>query len=1177
MPAKSPKPLKLINPSEENTVRLQYAQRLNLTLYDPRELKYPEGSQWVVHVEGHYLKKTLRNDTHGDDGTTTKITIDQDKTRSCWQELSHTFLGNIYIALKLPDQDKLVRFSCVVVFLDCRNSNRQNIVTVIDPISTTEVRQLVKVEPRQVLEVVVTDQDAFERLAWRAYPLPLRLGDAYLMEQFHYEFLPIGELTGSVSYHGDKPYYCERRVYTGDDEIVPLGEHHFFFGFQNLDPAAVQRLPNGCHLACAITMVGKGTARKGRVKDQRLVVGLTLRKAIRRREAALLRAPKAEVPTFKPRERLEDSVERRLVNPRKTEQIYLAGDGDCFTIDIATPSVYYPKASDKVKAYWRFRVESAHRSNKHVHCIEVEAHSGKWINDYHYQRFTISLNRSPQVEGERMLGKVVLFCKDLDGTITDPNITLYILLNRNRVERDTNPKISSSFQQMRIGSEVYNISNRSAVSSSENPVESTYCRGTQTKQKKRNKRSNLALKNEHQLEYWEVEIEDKGNDLTAGEKIEYLSNVTFASDFDYSEDPDSEYYSMGAFMEHRAMCNRLGRRNKEVIDAEFAVIEEESKKKRSSGNGGLCENNSSGKSDSGDGISESPNGSTESRRQNERRTGISIPDAKPPCELYWPQNRQFITLERGRPFVVYLLLPKGEFKSSALRKQWTPNIVNTKEKDGFRLWMESTQVKESEDGGLKGFPYQEIRILPLSPRGAEPGRYRIGSLKLDDGDGNIKMITFDLDVKGGDREDLRYWKNYYSTLIRSRCINFGKTAKIRPSSVENRTTLIDPIGTTTDIPVNDWHELEIILTKPHTFSDSGVWMIHAHMLKGEIVCLDASEHYLFSGEKIHRYLYRIDRKDDLLFGEIKISWDGEDTNTRICPYYDEVAADNRDGQIVPKTSSVRVVGDVKDDTKVRFEDWNDGEHITIFPTDRVYIQVPETTPHLAASHRLAAKWARWHVELEEVIIENEVWAKLPEGLRDEVDPLAPYYDYVGLFSSGDTPWQAKEFVLRPLIETQPYIYEIIDTLREHYGPQRGYPMAVATFEHKIGNEFTIRRTVHIDVGDPEFGANDTACTVLDNPADNKKFTVDNEATVSIRLPYKWRKWNSQKMEHVRWRCCEIPNWLVRLDYEDDHENDREVYNFRTELSPGTYKSTGKLCFDCGDGYLQKKLLLVCIR
>jgi len=547
-------------------------------------------------------------------------------------------------------------------------------------------------------------------------------------------------------------------------------------------------------------------------------------------------------------------------------------------------------------------------------------------------------------------------------------------------------------------------------------------------------------------------------------------------------------------------------------------------------------------------------------KASEKSSGMLTIATKKEMRLYWPRSNQDVELRRGEPLFIYMPLPKGEFRSEKLRKQWTVNVVDMNSHAGLKLWIQSNKLIEPKDAGIV---HQEIEIRPLTPRSIEAGKHLVGAVRLRCDD-ETRMLNVYLRVGEDDpRETLSWHLDYYRCVRKAKHIKTGMVFEQHHSQVDNRTTLVDPVGEKIDIPVKDVHDVEIILGRPYKGDDRDGWELHPRVLGGgDLKVLDYSTYSTWRDDKIHRALFRLIRGEGSFWGEIKLTWNGEDTDTQICFYgardTDKPPVVGVGQQVKTDPGRVQISGNPGDRNKIRIEDWRNGQHAVIFPYEYVHIAVPVRADFLDAKYKSLAKQSRWAVEFVEVSLEEEVWQLLPPEVRSKVDRIIPYYEDHGVFHPGAEPWDEREFILPPLDTTQPFIYDIQDAMETIYGVQPSYPLADLKFSYEVDGRFTITQELHLHLGSYRAMSEEAGCPktiVCDNPHNQSNIRLHDGEGLSIRLPYVYRtcRRTGERAGRVHWSCDSAPIWLVRWDSVDDKDREREVFNFRCDVPP--YVST----------------------
>lgn len=1197
MSARQPQSYNVKFPRGDHAARLGPGQELRLHLYAPEECGFPSGCDWVVKTNSHFLELQETETVERKDGPITVFTFSQKDVPRRWQALSHVFLGNIHILMKQSTVGRtddvapcVDYYATVQVFFDCVKDHKKDIVTVIAPTEHEDFRQSIRLEPRQTLEVVVADLPHQSPMEWRAYVMPDEQSAQLMLSQSHVEFLPKGEGVGT--HKSDSLYYIERRILPHGDGCSPcFGEQHFFFQFEDLASDYVEQLENGIHPACRVIILGKGE--DGYCVDRRLNVKLALRGCVRRREAQYAASSHGKVETVPdPLERIMDVDRRILVNPGKTEQVSIFGSGDTFSIDIIQPSQYFLMGDLFDSASWRAVVKPATRCDRRSHLVKVaQTGAARWIGGKRFQRFQIRLDEPSEAYKELMMGKLILSCPELESHVPSTELTIHILLCKDAKQRPVYDR------QYQVDGENYTVKSwndgngASAWKGSENSgVNNIYNRSNShqhhngsSKNSRKKSRRKYWKNNPHNLEYYEVSIDDVSidNDLATGEVVELMSGQKLSSpssslpSLPLSPMIGPRYYDPDAYLDkHEGPLSNM-------IDTATT------KKKRIGNKGGVSGSSNSGLSESAQSLLPSVRNGTESTNlrneaaavlaeARERNKNMLTPDAEGACRLSHPQHRQTVRLRRGQSLIIKVMLPKGEFRNGQLRQQWTVNTIDMMADEKYKVWINSSRLVETQEE--THLAYQKIEVFPLTPRDAEEGVHRIGAIRLQCGP-VTKMINIDLEITPGDRrESLRNWLDYWRSLKNAKNINVGSPFEVSTSKVGNRTTLIDPVGETIDIPVRQSHEIEIILTD---FS-RGEWDIQPRLIGGgKWETLDYSVYRLWSGERVCRGLFRVTRHiaDDPLFGEIKIFLNGEDTNTRIRPHSTRGRQKNPLLEHPEQRDMVRVSGDPDKPQKIHVSNWRNRQHVVVFPTDYLHVEVPHLRDVLDDRYGSEELMGQWKVDICETSLTSDVWGSLPPDIQGDVDKIAPYYAHHGILHPGPAPWEYNEFVLPPLDMSQPLIDEILKALRKERGVRVSYPIAELRFSREIAERFTMEQTLYINLGDPLFAqnGNGTNCICLDDPPDHSKVSLHNERLLTVRLPIKSEPSSRDDQgEPLLWSLEELPTWLVRLDYA--LEAGYEIFNFFTELTPveleAREKVTGILRFVCGDNYLEKKITLI---
>lgn len=1053
--AKRYKPARVRRPSVEHTVRLKAGQSLRLTL--PEITNYGQcfaDHDYHVDITGSFLALTEEAD-FGDDK---RLIIDQVNVKPSWEKLSNLLLGNVRVYGKPKGGRTKKHILNVYVMLVCDNPAKQNIVTVVDSFSRSASldQQLVNLEPDQILEVVVPDVDGAE-LMWRSYSFPVHNRSLNLTQSYH-EYIPRGDNSGCGS-ADDCCLYCERRVYPHGFDSTPIfNEHHFFFSFKDICQESLGKLTQGVHPACRIAFIGKNSS--GYVCDKKINVNISVKceKKKKRKQQSIKQKLKSaaalqgHLDTCSPLARVMLYEDRKLINPNKTEQVFLYGQGDEFTVEIAQPSAYFPQAVNATNAVWQCNVKGVHFNDKTSHFISVSQMHEKWFRHVKIQRFKISLPSAPSnVISECVLGKLVLSCNEIGNIVADHERVLNVLLRRSELHnKQKNGRLA-------LGSYGGNSNNG-------------YKQNYNGNGNKQHYKKNRYSKYRNAVDYSDIQLTDviishNEDVLLSGEDTAYLSFEDNRLRGDYLKQ-DCYDYNDNYFLRNVSPKPKINADSFVEVN-NIWLPESEAKKKRSlaqSASGRSQNETLFGKHANNGKASEKASHQNNQKKDEKSGRSILIFDEQPPTEVINPKHKQAITTSRGKPIIFHLLLPKGNYPNSEIRRQWTVNPINIMAREGCILYVDSVDVCVSSSG----VPFQKVCVKPILSREVGVGLHRVGAIRFECA-GDVKIVDIDVEVNDGEkRESLQYWREYWQCLRSSRPITFGKAFSKTTSLEKNRTTLIDPLGKQVDVRVNDEHELEIILTYPLLGNASTPvnWQFEASMLSGECEQLDSATHTLWDGDKVFRSLFKLRSTERLMHGELRILCNGEDQGTRIILFGGQTGQRKEKKSV--QTKSKLSMSIMQDKKSIRIEKWSHGDSVVIFPEEKIYIDVPQVEDFLSSNFQHTKGLSNWRVDFEEISLEDEVWKLLSDDVKSEIDRQAPFFtEDVGFLYPGKEPWAAQEYLLKPIIKSQPNIYYILDALRHVHDRQETYPLAIIHFSYDVGNQFTVTRSINIRLGDPE--------------------------------------------------------------------------------------------------------------
>ena len=836
----------------------------------------------------------------------------------------------------------------------------------------------------------------------------------------------------------------------------------------------------------------------------------------------------------------------------------------------------------------------------------------KWANGFRFQRWRVQLQDSANLDPETIIGKLVLTCEEIRHKVKYTNREINVIY-----QRKSDVVLNTSLRHVHCGDSTYKVSSTrssnghlatASVWSEDEGCKSkfpswsnqrdhylsprSYSSGAPSIDRvhensngdDRKKKKNKKNKNSDWLVYWQVDVSDAGDNLIKGESVECMQLAPINS-------------KNRALVESPALPNSrlpiigqtLPSYNSNIIDIDY---ESEScgtddsqagvpKKKSQTrpqeklldgsgfGKSGLNGSESNWRQSKSNFVEAS--GSVEAE-EDARKKNTFVVAAKAPEHFFWPKSRHTITLDRGQALFIHTLLPKGNFKSENLRKQWTVNVISRMAKDGWQLWINSNKIVETETG----WPHQEIKILPLtSSMVVEDGLYRIGAIRLQC-DNEVKIIEVDLRI-GADapREELRWHGDYLRSLRNARTISSGMKFRSTYSQVKNRTTLYNPIGRVIDVAVYNSHDIEILLDDPCREAKSAGWDVHCRVLGGgEIEVLDHSVYPLLEEVLVERVLLRVTRTAKDFFGEITISFDGEDTKTRICPFAPYTADEQPDSEVgqQPRVNygDVNLIGSITDKQKMKVANWANNQRLTIYPTEQIYIAVPNCAEFLDSQYKDVGTHSRWSVDLYEVPLDDATLMLLDEPLRQAIDADTPFYGNHGLFHPGIEPWVGREFVLPPLNTVQPFIEEILDALHQSGQGEQMFPLGSLTFSYEVNRKFVVSQTLYLDIAKHRFLTPRELANakVLDNPADQSHWVVNNKQTVVVKLPFKWLGQTCmQNLKH--WGCTSHPAWMSFMEQTEDLSRQEDQFYFVAHIPVEEDAVEGEFRFECGEGYLKR--------
>lgn len=1173
---KNHKPVNICCPSSEHVARVRYGQKLRLLLPPPEKVGLPAGGEWQLELTGHFLSieedgsatcNSKYSKRRNDKTVYREVVINCEHIEEKWSMFSNVFLGNVFISLNVPNVEGnqyIPNTSVIFVYLDCLDQSRKNVVTVIDPdYNKFHAVQSIVMEPSQILHIVTLDQPEQVR-RWNSYCFPVDGNLQTNLIQKHEQYIApddqcYGYLDKTSSFHSSRLVTS-----TSGNVNCNFGERHLFFQFQRPPSELLTVFKYGVGPAAKIALLGKLNKTingASNVVERRLDVNLKVRGCVVNREEQQTTAPVAKENPPNPFDRrLQNGM---LTNPNVSDRMTLTHPLDSFIVEIVNPIDFLEQSTGLI-ADWDLFVESVHVKNKYSSFIQVKQLSNIWAGQVRRQRWKISLDTNNVLPNEVILGKLIISCDKLKDLTGCNNRTINVLY-----------RFKSSTRTVKVDDDTYKVTTPPAISSSKYSDTSKANKASKIYKN----HSGNKNKNDSYISYFDITIRDLGDNLIAGETYYQHAAKSLAYDVQPPwQDQDDEY---SVNQEFNSILHNEGHPDFKKKSPSTASTLRGSVK-------GLS-NKRERKPNKGKNSIRSWNqqrlvgrGVHDQIKESDVKNNTLTVDSSPPNVLFFPQTHQTVTLQRGQPLIINELLPL-QSKGAAIdvRVPCAVNIVNNLLSEGFTLWIEKSTIQKMDNG----VPYQEIVILPLTPKGnLKADVYRLGAIRLQIGD-QVKHITVDLDVGYDDeREPARWWLDYLKSLRKTKPVETGLAYDHYCCETLNRTTLIDPVGKTIDIPVYDTHEIEIVLNEPYYQQDNvdAEWEVIPHISDcGVIDVLDYSKYRLWNSNKIARVLLKVSRKSEHLFGEIKINWDGEDTHTRIRPYGVESPLQNSElvsNHITKDRGKAQVIIDPVKDNHVLIEDWQNEQSLTISPDNWTHIAVPTFADYLQPQFQSAASRSHWTISLDEVALDKELWDNLNIDIRSEIDRLVPYYGNAYCFHPSDVPWDTKHLILPPISKNQPYIYDILEALRKNR-PSTAYPLAVLMFSYEVDNRFCLTQKLNLKLEDPTFIASEIIQSKspfnMHNPKDGTTIVLRKDEYLSIK--FDWTGGVNAIMfdrGSAGWTCTHSPYNLLRVNYLDNEIQQQEEFNFKAVLFDGDICNRGLLKFSSGP--LQRSIKIVTV-
>ena len=1168
-------PWNVNNPRTDHTARLREGQSLRITLDPPDAYGFPNDCVYVVQSNSSFLKLESEQAITTKQGVGGEYLFSQTNVPSEWSHLSMLFLGNIRViarqygphnANEAEPIDTVLGTVCA--YLNCGNAMKEDVITLISP-DKCSFSPTVKLEPSQVLEVVVADDGALP-LEWRHYPFAAnRERTALCLHKVNEEVLSKGMGSGGGS--TNNLFYCERRILPHGNGTMPIfAERHFFFDMMQLTSDTLQGMPNDNYDACDLHLIAWN--HQGQViKEATVHTILALRSKIRKRENKRQLSKRKFKEDIVARSLVES--ERLLRNPNRSEKVFIYGEADQMIVELTQPSVLWSQASLCSEARWQCRIGGLllHDRNRH-RSVKAQEIAPCQVNGVTIQRFVIGaeIPKGKEKVDELILGEVVFHCPAIVKLVRDHERKLNLILKRSSLSAKSHMPSSRS---VTLAGDTYNIRTSTSVYNSP-PRSHGQGKKHQAKGKKRAYAS---------ADHWLVSIHDGDGDLGDGEQVE-LHSLSLPN-----SKPSPQLLLKYHGPENASAMGSHGDPNVPVLVHDQFHHDEKAKKK---GTDLLADYERKRKEKKGcvdkrrekSNIALNASGSVE-------RSDMSMQGGKSPLMLYSVQDGDEITLQTGQPLILRLPMPDSGIGKSNVRSQW---CVNTVQMDNdLKIWTESNDIVLVDNE----FVHQEfeIRILTVRTncklfgdmRAAKPGVHRAGALQISCQRGPEKIVRkvyLNLEVTKSAHTPLKWWLDWHKLRKAARPINFDLPDQPPFSYKEGRVTLINPKGRP-DIELKSGDEIEVILGspfKPYEPQLAG-WSLKAAVLPhshGSLEVVEQRYHTLVNGQLIFRGLYRVTIHDGPFFGEIKLVWNGEETGDWVIFTRDEDSRRKSVGRQEDKKPSLAIAyGELSNPRKIMVQDWEHEQRAVIFPTDHVHIQLPRLDEFIDPKCRRKASPSAWGVEFEPYYLEDDVMAALHPHVSDVIEQLNPWHE--GMILPSDTPWRDEWYVLPPFEDVGDYVEDVLAAFRKVYGERESYPFAELIFSYNYGKKFVVSRTLYLELGNVAAMVSDQNRNGVQNvlnPPDhgNAKFNADQ--VLHITLQHKWEKEKKgNQRARLYWHLVKVPVWLQSVGC--DSQDNQDTFKFAGSIPQKGVKScevSGTVEFQLSDKKSRKRIRLTCM-
>jgi hypothetical protein len=360
-------PVKIKNPTAEgHLVRLMPRQSFEVIC-----TKQESYDDFNVCVLGDFL---ILTDVYvEDDKTTFRFKQKYDFTE--WAKISALFLGNV-IVVKNGGEEPVRVTMCV--YCQPTNSCKANVLTVINPDD-----QLVKIEPNQVLHLVVYDSQ--EQARWSIEGLfglnCIRCET--VLNDFQNVYDPDSLLcpeprSGLLALNADVTTHPPHHL---PNEIMSNGlvsEYHFWCCLSAEEIRKIHTSPNGSYKMGVVEIRGEYP---DRCAIKRFEVMLSLRSSKESLNFDYFTAVHAISDCWK--QRSLSYSRHSIFNPQCNENIDVSESDGWFYVEIPAPSVYFDKISEHAQWYPEHKMDD----NSPIMCHQLRQ---RYINGKTVQRFLVT-------------------------------------------------------------------------------------------------------------------------------------------------------------------------------------------------------------------------------------------------------------------------------------------------------------------------------------------------------------------------------------------------------------------------------------------------------------------------------------------------------------------------------------------------------------------------------------------------------------------------------------------------------------------------------------------------------------------------------------------------------------------------------------------------------------------